>query len=63
MSSFKGTYQYSVDAKGRISLPMKLKKNVSPHADNSFVITRGKKQCLFLYPQDEWDKIETEYRK
>ncbi len=63
MSSFKGTYQYSVDAKGRISLPMKLKKSVSSAADNSFVITRGKKQCLFLYPKDEWEKIEVEYRK
>jgi MraZ protein len=63
MSSFKGTYQYSVDAKGRLSLPMKLKKNVSLEAKDQFVITRGKKQCLFLYPDDEWTKIEAEYRK
>ncbi len=63
MSSFKGTYQYSVDAKGRINLPLKLRKNVSPDASDTFIVTRGVKNCLYVYPKDEWEKKEVELRK
>jgi MraZ protein len=58
MSSFKGRYIYSVDDKGRIALPSKLRKNVSSKSKNNFVITRGFEKCLYVYPQDEWDKLE-----
>lgn len=62
MSSFKGRYSYSVDSKGRIALPAKLRKNVSPAANDAFIITRGFEQCLFVYPQDEWNKVEDAVR-
>lgn len=58
VSSFKGRYSYSVDNKGRIALPARLRKNVSPEANDTFVVTRGFEQCLFVYPQDEWNKVE-----
>jgi len=41
MSSFKGSYAYSVDAKGRINIPARLRKYVSPEANDTFVVTRG----------------------
>ena len=63
MSSFKGTYLYSVDNKGRVNLPAKLRKYVSPEANDNFVITRGYEQCLFIYPQDEWNKLEQSIRE
>ena len=62
MSSFKGRYEYSVDSKGRVALPAKLRKNVSPAANDTFIITRGFEQCLFVYPQDEWNKVEESVR-
>jgi MraZ protein len=62
MSSFKGRYEYSVDSKGRVALPAKLRKNVSPAANDTFIITRGFEQCLFVYPQDEWNKVEDSVR-
>lgn len=62
MFSFKGRYSYSVDSKGRIALPAKLRKNVSPGANETFVITRGFEQCLFVYPQDEWNRVEESIR-
>ncbi len=58
MSSFKGRYAYSVDSKGRINIPAKLRKSLSPEANDTFVITRGFEQCLFAYPLDEWNKLE-----
>jgi MraZ protein len=63
MSSFKGSYTHSVDEKGRVSLPAKLRKCVSPDANETFVITRGFEKCLFVYPNDEWGKIESTLRK
>lgn len=58
MSSFKGRYTYSVDNKGRVALPAKLRKNVASSAKKKFVVTRGFEKCLYVYPQDEWNKLE-----
>ena len=63
MSSFKGSYEYSVDSKGRINIPAKLRKYVSAEANDTFVITRGYEQCLFVYPHDEWGKLEQSIRQ
>lgn len=60
MPGFKGKYNYSVDDKGRVSIPAKLRKNLSEAAKNSFVATRGLDGCIFLYPSDVWEKRETE---
>lgn len=62
VSSFKGSYVYSIDNKGRINIPAKLRKYVSPDANDTFVITRGFEKCLFVYPQDEWNKLENSIR-
>ena len=62
MSSFKGSYMYSVDEKGRVSLPAKLRKYVNPETNDTFVVTRGFEKCLFVYPIDEWNKLEENLR-
>lgn len=62
MPGFKGSYTYSIDSKGRINLPAKLRKCVSPEANDTFVVTRGFEKCVFIYPQDEWDKMEDSIR-
>lgn len=58
MPSFKGQYQHSVDSKGRVSLPAKLRKKLNPEAQGNFTILRGFEKCLNIYPQDEWKKFE-----
>lgn len=63
VSSFKGSYSYSVDSKGRINIPAKLRKYVSPEANDTFVVTRGFEKCLFLYPLDEWNTLEGSIRQ
>ncbi len=63
MSSFKGTYTHSVDEKGRLNLPAKLRKYVSPENNDTYVVTRGFEQCLFVYPLDEWAKVEAKLRE
>jgi len=63
MSSFKGSYEYSVDSKGRINIPARLRKYVSTEANDTFIVTRGYEQCLFVYPLDEWNRLEHSIRE
>jgi MraZ protein len=58
--AFKGQAEYSVDSKGRVAIPAKMRKSMSPQADETFTITRGFEDCIFLYPKDEWAEIEEE---
>lgn len=61
MAGFKGKYEYAIDDKGRLNLPAKLKKYVSPEANDTFTITRGHEGCLYLYPLDTWNGIERDF--
>ena len=58
MTAFMGMYDYSVDNKGRVSIPLKMRKNLSPEANDTFVVTRGFEKCISVYPLDEWNIIE-----
>lgn len=58
--AFKGQAEYSVDSKGRVAIPAKMRKAMSPAANETFTVTRGFEDCIFLYPMDEWADIEEE---
>lgn len=58
MPSFKGQYEHSIDSKGRVAFPAKLRKALSPDAQERFTVVRGQEQCLYLYPEDEWKNVE-----
>lgn len=58
MPSFKGEYEHSVDNKGRVAFPAKLRKILTPEAQERFTLLRGLEPCLYLYPQDEWAIVE-----
>jgi MraZ protein len=60
MASFKGQAEYSVDSKGRVAIPARMRSALNPEAKNSFTITRGFEQCINLYPLNEWEKREAE---
>ncbi|MFZ1519051.1 MAG: division/cell wall cluster transcriptional repressor MraZ [Ignavibacteriaceae bacterium] len=55
---FRGQFTYSMDSKGRIAIPAKLRKHISADANDTFIMTRGLSNCIDLYPLDEWQKIE-----
>lgn len=54
---FIGSFKYSVDAKGRVSIPAKLRKYVNSDANDSFVLTRGAGNCIDVYPMDQWKEL------
>jgi MraZ protein len=55
---FRGQFSYSIDSKGRISIPAKLRKQVSPGSNETFIITQGTATCIDIYPLDQWQLIE-----
>ena len=48
-----GEYTHAIDAKKRLSLPSKWRKELG----KKVVVTRGLDNCLFIYPLREWEKI------
>ncbi len=46
-----------MDAKGRVSIPAKLRKYVSSEANDSFIMTRGTTKCIDVYPMDQWKEL------
>ncbi len=60
---FKGQFSYSIDSKGRISIPAKLRKHVSPEANDTFVMTQGTAACIDIYPLDQWQQFEEKLLK
>jgi len=48
-----GEYTHNIDAKKRLSLPSKWRKELG----KKLVVTRGLDNCLFVYPLKEWEKI------
>ncbi len=63
MAFFKGQETYSIDNKGRVSIPAKMRKYISAIAENTFTITKGFGKCVAAYPKDEWEKIEQKYTR
>ena len=58
MQHFIGTYECKADEKGRIMLPVSLKKQLSDKLKSGFVIKRAVfNSCLELYPLKEWDEL------
>lgn len=47
---FIGEYRHTFDAKNRISLPAKFRKELGA----SVVVTRGLDKCLFIYSKAAW---------
>ena len=48
-----GEYKHTLDPKKRLSLPSKWRKELG----KTLIVTRGLDNCLFVYPQSEWEKI------
>ncbi|MFA4827493.1 MAG: division/cell wall cluster transcriptional repressor MraZ [Candidatus Shapirobacteria bacterium] len=50
---FIGEFTHSLDAKGRIAIPVKFRGKIGPNA----IVTRGLDRCLFLFTSQEWEVL------
>ena len=56
---FMGEYNYTIDDKGRITIPAKLREQLG----HDFIITRGLDKCLFVYPKEDWNNVINKYKE
>ncbi|MBC9783244.1 division/cell wall cluster transcriptional repressor MraZ [Heliobacillus mobilis] len=49
-----GEYQHTIDPKGRLFMPAKLREALG----EKFIATKGLDGCLFVYPPEEWRRLE-----
>ena len=56
---FMGEYHYSIDDKGRLTIPSKLRYELG----DKFIVTRGLDNCLFIYPMNEWNNVINKYKE
>lgn len=49
-----GEYRHSLDSKGRVNFPAKLREDLG----ELFILSKGLgDRCLFVYSREEWDKL------
>ena len=53
-----GEFEHTLDAKGRISMPAKLRKDMG----DTFILTKGLDGCLFAFSREEWLNFETKLK-
>jgi MraZ protein len=63
MSNFLGEFDCKLDAKGRMMVPVGLKKQLPGGGDKGLVINRGFEKHLVIYTREEWDKIVGDLEK
>lgn len=53
MNFLTGSYQHNIDAKGRLTVPVKLREQLG----DQFYLTKGIDGCIFVYPEKEWESF------
>ena len=52
-----GTYEHSIDGKGRLFIPAKLREELGI----TFYLAMGVDACLAIYPQSTWDRFTEKF--
>jgi MraZ protein len=60
---FRGVYDHQIDAKGRTSLPAKLRDTLVGSYDDRLILTTALDPCLHAYPVREWEQLEAALAK
>jgi MraZ protein len=50
---FIGEYRHTIDEKGRMAIPSKMRRDLGSGA----VVTRGIDNCLWVFPKKEWQDL------
>jgi MraZ protein len=65
MPVFSGKFLYKVDVKGRINIPAPYRNQLSERSDNTFHVSYGPNNCLFVYPREIFitlaEQLEIQY--
>jgi len=61
--AFSGKYYYTLDPKGRVIIPAPFREIISSNYNPKlYVVNDIFDNCLHIYPQEEWSKLEEKVR-
>jgi len=60
---FRGVFEHQIDAKGRTSLPAKLRETLVGTYDERLIVTTALDARLHAYPVREWEQLEASLAK
>ncbi len=61
MLNLLGEYKCKIDVKGRLMFPARLRRQLELILHHGLVVNRDIfEDCLVIYPQPEWDKVNNE---
>jgi MraZ protein len=55
---FRGSFEHSVDSKGRVSVPSRFREIFSERYEGKLVLTMDFDKCIMAYPLEEWERVE-----
>jgi MraZ protein len=55
---FRGSFEHSVDSKGRVSVPSRFREIFAERYDGRLVLAMDLDRCLTAYPLEEWERLE-----
>lgn len=56
---FYGEYRHSIDAKGRLFIPVKLRGELG----DNFILSKGLDKCVCIYPLEAWNEFTERLEK
>ena len=59
MAGMTGVYRHTLDAKGRLFIPAKLREELG----DTFFVTISTERCLTAYSMDSWDRLNEKIRE
>lgn len=59
---FRGSFEHSVDAKGRVSVPSRFRDIIAERYEGKLVLSMDFDNCITVYPLEEWERVEEKIR-
>jgi MraZ protein len=59
---FRGSFEHTVDSKGRVSVPSRFREIITDRYEGKLVLTMDFDKCITVYPLEEWERFEEKVR-
>jgi len=59
---FRGTYEHTIDPKGRLSIPSRYREELTARSITTLVLSEAD-HCIWAFPLDAWEELEERLRR
>jgi len=59
---FRGTYEHTIDPKGRLSIPSRYREELAARSITTLVLSEAD-HCIWAFPLDAWEELEERLRR